>query len=169
MCVWHMDLSKNYGSAKPIDPAYDRNTLQTYLKTGAIVHRNEYPAHDNLFTKLITFQAYLELNKIRHLIFDTGNYYEKLKDLKQPGMEKRKLVENCPGIYKFFTFCSNVWMYEQLTDNEKINYVPWYKPQKNKPIGKIIPLAEAEILHHNKTQVLKLLKLLIGQGAVRNP
>ena len=168
-CVWHMDLSKNYGSAKPIDPAYDRNTLQTYLKTGAIVHRNEYPAHDNLFTKLITFQAYLELNKIRHLIFDTGNYYEKLKDLKQPGMEKRKLVENCPGIYKFFTFCSNVWMYEQLTDNEKINYVPWYKPQKNKPIGKIIPLAEAAILHHNKTQVLKLLKFLIGQDAVRNP
>jgi hypothetical protein len=109
------------------------------------------------------------VNKIRHLIFDTGNYYEKLKDLQQPGMDKRKLVENCRGIYKFFTFCSNVWMYEQLTDNEKINYVPWYKPQKNKPIGKIIPLTEAAILHHNKTQVLKLMKFLIGQDAVCNP
>ena len=165
-CAWHMDLGKSNSSAKPIDPKYDENTLQTYLKTGALIHSNEYPTHDNLFVKLITFQAYLEFNKIRHLIFDTGNYYAKLWNEKQPGMKKRDLVENCKGIYKFFSFCSNVWIYEQLTDEEKINYVPWYKPQIKKPIGAIIPNTEAAILHHNKHQVLKLMKHLKQEGAV---
>ena len=166
-CMWHMDLGKNYGSAKPIDPTYDKDMLQTYMKIGAVIHSNDHPGHDNLFTKLLTFQAYLELNKINHLIFDTGNYYENVPDLEQPGMDKKKLVENCKGIYKFFTFCSNIWMYQQLTDEEKINYVPWYKPQKNTPIGKILPLTEVTILHHNKHQVLKMLNYLKDQGAVR--
>ena len=67
----------------------------------------------------------LELHNIRHLIFDTGNYYSATVKENQPGMLKKKLVENCKGIYKFFTFCSNVWMYEQLSDQEKIDYVPW--------------------------------------------
>ena len=165
-CMWHMNLGKNYGSANPIDPVYDQDALQTYMKIGAVIHSNDYPGHDNLFTKLITFQAYLELNKIRHLIFDTGNYYQKLTDLQQPGMEKRKLVENCKGIYKFFTFCSNVWMYDQMTDEEKINYTPWYNPPRRKPLGKIIPLDQAAILHHNKHQVLKMLNYLKDQGAV---
>jgi hypothetical protein len=165
-CVWHMDLDKNYGTAKPIDPKYDKETLQTYLKTGAIIHQNEYPAHDDLFTRLLTFQSYLELNGIRHLIFDTGNYYSATLKENQPGMQKKALVENCKGIYKFFTFSSNVWMYQQLSDQEKVNYVPWYKPQRNKPIGKILPLTEAAIIHHNKFQVLKLLTYLQEQGAV---
>lgn len=164
-CVWHMDLDKNFGTAKPIDEKY-RSTLQTYLKTGAMIHENEYPAHDNLFTRLLTFQAYLELNKINHLIFDTGNYYSATLKENQPGMQKKSLVEKCKGIYKFFTFCSNVWMYEQLSDKEKISYVPWYKPQRNRPIGKILPLTEAAILHHNKHQVIKLLRYLKDQGAV---
>ncbi len=166
-CVWHMDLDKNFGTAKPIDEKY-RSTLQTYLKTGAMIHENEYPAHDNLFTRLLTFQAYLELNKINHLIFDTGNYYSATLKEDQPGMQKKSLVEKCKGIYKFFNFCSNVWMYEQLSDKEKISYVPWYKPQRNRPIGKILPLTEAAILHHNKHQVIKLLHYLKDNGAVRN-
>ena len=166
-CVWHMDLDKNFGTAKPIDDKY-RSTLQTYLKTGAMIHENEYPAHDNLFTRLLTFQAYLELNKINHLIFDTGNYYSATLKENQPGMQKKSLVEKCKGIYKFFTFCSNVWMYEQLSDKEKISYVPWYKPQRNRPIGKILPLTEAAILHHNKHQVIKLLHYLNDNGAGRN-
>ena len=166
-CVWHMDLDKNFGTAKPIDEKY-RSTLQTYLKTGAMIHENEYPAHDNLFTRLLTFQAYLELNKINHLIFDTGNYYSATLTEDQPGMQKKSLVEKCKGIYKFFNFCSNVWMYEQLSDKEKISYVPWYKPQRNRPIGKILPLTEAAILHHNKHQVIKLLHYLKDNGAVRN-
>jgi len=168
-CMWHMNLGKNYGSAKPIDPTYDKSILETYMKTGAVIHSNDHPGHDNLWSKLITFQAYLELNKIRHLIFDTGNYYENVSDLDQPGMKKKKLIEDCKGIYKFFTFCSNVWMYQQLTDKEKINYVPWYKPQRNTPVGKILSPEELTILHHNKHQVLKLMNYLVEQGAVRTP
>ena len=168
-CLWHMNLGKNYGSGNPIDPKYDRDIVETYLKTGAVVHSNDHPGHDNMWAKLITFQAYLELNKIRHLIFDTGNYYEKVSGLDQLGMTKKKLIEDCKGIYKFFTFCSNVWMYQQLTDEEKINYVPWYKPQRNKAVGKILSDEEVTILHHNKHQVLKLMNYLVEQGAVRTP
>ncbi len=164
--AWHYDLDKNFGSADPIDSNVTRETLETYLKTGAMVHCNEYPAHDSLFVKLITFQSFLEINKIRHLIFDTGNYYEKLWNEKQPGMEKRKLIENSKGIYKLFTFCSNVWMYNQLTHEQKINYIPWYKPQRNKPIGKIVPDTVAAILHYQKEEVLKLMQYLKQQGAV---
>lgn len=165
-CVWHMDLRKNYGSARPIDPKYDQDTLQNYLKSGTFIHQNEYLTHDYLFVKLITFQAFLELNKIKHLIFDTGNYYQKFWNERQPGMQKRDMIEKNPGIYKFFSFCSNVWMYNQLTDEEKINYVPWYKPQRTKPLGKIIPDTEAATTHFQKKEVLKLMKFLKSEGAV---
>ena len=167
--MWHMNLGKNYGSAKPIDPKYDVSLLETFMKAGTVIHSNDHPGHDNLWYKLIMFQAFLELNKIRHLIFDTGNHYQNVPDLDQPGMEKKKLIENCKGIYKFFTFCSNVWMYDQLTDEEKINYVAWYKPQRNTPVGRILSNDEVTILHHNKHQVLKLMNYLAEQGAVRTP
>ena len=164
--AWHMDLSKNYGSATPIDPKFDKDTLQTFLKTGTLVHQNDYPAHDYLFVKLITFQSFLELNKIRHLIFDTGNYYEKLWNTQQTGMQKRKMVENCKGIYKLFSFCSNVWMYNQLTDKEKVDYIPWWKPQGKKPLGQIVPDTVAATIHFQKQEVLKLMQHLKNQGAV---
>ena len=164
--AWHMNLDKNYGSETPIDPKFDKDTLQRFLKTGVLVHQNDYPAHDYLFVKLITFQSFLQLNKIRHLIFDTGNYYEKLWNTQQPGMKKRKMIENCKGIYKLFSFCSNVWMYNQLTDKEKLNYIPWWKPQGKKPLGKIVPDTVAATIHFQKQEVLKLMQHLKNQGAV---
>jgi len=164
--AWHMDLSKSYGSATPIDPKFDKDTLQTFLNTGVLVHENEYPAHDYLFVKLITFQSFLQLNKIRHLIFDTGNYYEKLWNTQQPGMQKRKMIEHCKGIYKLFSFCSNVWMYNQLTDKEKVDYIPWWKPQGTKPLGKVVPDTVAATIHFQKQEVLKLMQHLKKQGAV---
>jgi hypothetical protein len=164
--TWQMDISKNYGSATPIDPKFDKDTLQTYLKTGTLIHENEYPVHDDLFVKLITFQAFLELHKIKHIIFDTGNYYEKLWNEKQTGMTKRNIIENSKGIYKLFSFCSNVWMYNQLTDKEKINYIPWWKPQGTKPLGKIVPDTVAATIHHQKEQVVKLMQFLKKEGAV---
>ena len=138
----------------------DKDTFNKFLKTGAMIYQIQHPSHDYLFVKLITFQAYLEMNKIRHLIFDTGNYYEKMwmKYLSideknnsgyQPGMRKRDLIENCPGIYKFFSFCSNVWMYEQMTEE-----------QKN------LNEDEQATLHHNKEQVIQLMKHLKKEGAV---
>jgi hypothetical protein len=108
----------------------------------------------------------LELHKIKHIIFDTGNYYEKLWNEKQTGMTKRNIIENSKGIYKLFSFCSNVWMYNQLTDKEKINYIPWWKPQGTKPLGKIVPDTVAATIHHQKEQVVKLMQFLKKEGAV---
>jgi hypothetical protein len=148
--------------------------LETYIKSGAMVHTVEHTDHDKLFVKLITFQAYLELNKIRHLIFDTGNYYEKLwmeylsiddenNSGYQPGMRKRDLIENSQGIYRLLSFCSNVWMYDQLTTEQKKNY----------GVGKLgeklsYPLEANDIatIHFQKDEVLKLMKHLKKEGAV---
>ena len=174
---WQMDLSKKIGSARPINPIIDPDVLQTYLKTGAMVHQVEHMIHDYLFVKLITFQAFLELNDIKHLIFDTGNHYEKLwmKYLSideennsgyQPGMKKRDMIENCKGIYKFLSFSSNVWMYENLSETEKKNYVPWSKPQRNKPMAYPQDENGKATIHHNKEQVYKLIKYLKKEGAV---
>ena len=150
-------------------------TLETFINTGSIVHTVEHTEHDKLFVKLITFQAYLEFNKIRHLIFDTGNDYEKLwmKYLTiddqnnsgyQPGMRKRDLVENCNGIYKFFTFCSNAWMYKHLTEEQKKKYIPWEN------LGEEIkyPCGDEQMatIHFRKEEVLNLIKHLDNEGAV---
>ena len=149
-------------------------TLETYMKSGAIVHSVEHTEHDKLFVKIITFQAYLELNKIRHLIFDTGNYYEKLwmeylsidnenNSGYQPGMKKRDLIKNSKGIYRLLSFCSNVWMYEQLTEDEKKNYLPWddqgILPYPLDDYGKAT-------IHHRKEMVIKLIKHLNNEGGV---
>jgi hypothetical protein len=161
--------------SEQINPLIDRDTLKMFLKTGSLVNTIEHTVHDYLFVKLITFQSYLQMNGIRHLIFDTGNYYEKLwmrflsideehNSGYQPGMKKRDLVEKCPGIYKFFTFCSNAWMYEQLTKEQKKNYFPW---NESEPLR--YPLRrhnQRATIHHRKEQVIKLMKHLQQEGAV---
>jgi len=147
-------------------------TLETYMKSGAIVHTVEHTEHDKLFVKLITFQAYLELNNIKHLIFDTGNYYEKIwmqylsiddenNSGYQPGMKKRDLIEKCPGIYKFFNFCSNAWMYDQIKDKET-----YFNNWTNLPFKKFIELNSTDkdnfiaTIHHNKQETLQLMEFL---------
>jgi hypothetical protein len=169
--TWGKELGPDM--REKINDRVDLDTLRTFLKTGALVHQIEHPAHDYLFVKLITFQSYLELNGIRHLIFDTGNCYEHLwmpylsideenNSGYQPGMKKRDLVENCPGIYKFFSFCSNLWMYENhVTDKE--NYVPdgW-----EKALPYPLDLHQKVTIHHRKEQTLQLIKHLTKEGAV---
>jgi hypothetical protein len=151
-----------------------KDTLKTFLKAGAILHEVEHTTHDYLFVKLITFQAYLQVNQIRHLIFDTGNYYEKLwiKYLSiddennsgyQPGMKKRDLIENCKGIYKLLSFCSNVWMYQQLSDEEKKSYIPY---QEETPLAYPLDDNEQATIHHGPEMALKLIEHLTKEGAV---
>jgi len=171
----HRSSWQMYTEDDMISPDIDRDTLKTFLKTGSLINQIEHTIHDYLFVKLITFQSYLQMNGIRHLIFDTGNCYEQLwmeylsideehGSGYQPGMKKRDLVEKCPGIYKFFTFCSNVWMYEQLTEEQKKNYTP---VDENEPLP--FPLnntVQKATIHHDKEQTLKLIKHLIKEGAV---
>ena len=161
--------------SKQINPLIDRDTLETFLKTGSLINKIEHTVHDYLFVKLITFQSYRQLNGIRHLIFDRGNYYDKSwmhylsideehNSGYQPGMKKRDLVEKCPGIYKFFTFCSNAWMYEQMTEEQKKKYIPW---GENEPLP--FPLRSDDqkaTIHHRREQVIELMKHLQQEGAI---
>ena len=170
---WQMREYLDIDYMDKINPLVDIETLQSYLKTGVLVNQIEHTIHDYLFVKLITFQSYLQSNEIRHLIFDTGNYYEKLwmkylsideKDNSgyQPGMKKRDLIENCPGIYKFFSFCSNVWMYENHV-NDKTNFSEWNSTKKLP-----YPLDDdgKATIHHHKEQVIKLMEYLKHEGAI---
>ncbi len=157
-----------------IDARHDKDTLETFLKAGAVLHEVEHTTHDYLFVKLLTFQSYLELNKIRHLIFDTGNYYEKIwmKYLSiddennsgyQPGMKKRDLIENCKGIYKLLSFCSNVWMYQEMDNERKRRYIPY---GEDTPLAYPLDDSGQATIHHQKDMVLKLIKHLQKEGAV---
>ena len=67
-------------------------------------------------------------------------------------MKKRDLVDQCPGIYKLLTFCSNVWMSDNLTDEQR------------KELG--IDDSTKAITHHDKEQTLKLMRHLKKEGAV---
>ena len=166
---WQMDLKHK----QDIDKRFDKETVKTFLKTGALLHDAEHTTHDSLFVKLITFQSYLEMNKIKHLIFDAGNYYEKIwmKYLSidneknsgyQPGMKKRDLVENCKGIYNFFSFCANVWMYQQLTDDQKKEYIPW---REENPLSFPLEDWQQASIHHSREMVIKLMQHLKKEGA----
>lgn len=173
---WTVDWIDTAVENKTINDIVDIDTLKTFIKTGAIVNQIEHTVHDYLFVKLLTFQAYLQQNKIRHLIFDTGNYYEKLwmnylsiddenNSGYQPGMKKRDLIERCAGIYKFLSFCSNVWMYEQIAD--KNNHHIKFNNKNLKDM--IISGADNEIatIHHNKEETIKLMEFLIEEKAVK--
>lgn len=155
-CSW-------FNGEVPGDVRIDDDILKQYFKSGVMIHEPSHTIHDSLFVKLLTFQAYLQVNDIRHLIFDTGNHYEKLwmpflsiddenNSGYQPGMKKRDLVDQCPGIYKLLTFCSNVWMSDNLTDEQR------------KELG--IDDSTRAITHHDKEQTLKLMKHLKQEGAV---
>lgn len=149
-----------------ITDVFDRSTLEQYVKLGTLVNQIEHTVHDSLFVRLITFQAFLEINKIKHLIFDTGNFYKKnwMQYLKideennsgyQPGMRKRDLIENCKGIYRFLDFCSNVWMYEQIKNKEN-HYIEFNQAY----LEPNLPNTEQALIHHNKEETLKLVEFL---------
>ena len=172
---WTVDWIDRDVRKKTINDIIDIDTLKTFIKTGAIVNQIEHTVHDYLFVKLLTFQAYLQQNKIRHLIFDTGNYYEKLwmhylsiddenNSGYQPGMKKRDLIERCAGIYKFLSFCSNVWMYEQIADKNN-HYIKFAnKNLKDMIVGGTDN--EIATIHHNKEEIIKLMEFLIEEKAV---
>ena len=153
-----------WGSNDHLDGLNDmisEDDFRAYLKHGTMIHKAEHATHDYLFVKLITFQGYLENNRIRHLIFDTGNDYKRLwmehlsiddknNSGYQPGMKKRDLIENCKGIYKLLSFCSNKWMYDNMDPTDQNN------PDEDQQI----------LIHHDKDMTLKLMKHLKKEGAV---
>ena len=153
-----------WGGNDHLDGLHDmisEDDFKAYLKHGTMIHQAEHTTHDYLFVKLITFQGYLENNGIRHLIFDTGNDYKRLwmehlsiddknNSGYQPGMKKRDLIENCKGIYKLLSFCSNKWMYDNMD-----------------PADQNVPDLDQQILlHHDKDMTLKLMKHLKKEGAI---
>ena len=163
---WQKQWIEHAYRKNEITEIIDRSILETFIKSGALVNQIEHTVHDYLFVKLLTFQAFLEQNRIRHLIFDTGNYYEKLWmnylsiDEKensgyQPGMKKRDLIQNCKGIYKFFDFCSNVWMYDQI-NNKQNHFIEF----DQKFLKTDLSLNEKATIHHNKEETLKLMQFL---------
>ena len=164
-CSWSHILS-------PGEVDVDKDALEKYFKSGVMVNKVQHTIHDDLFVRLLTFQSYLQMNKIKHLIFDTGNYYEKFwipylsideenNSGYQPGMKKRDLIDNCPGIYKFTSFCSNVWQYESLTEEQKKDY-----REDERPLPYPCDDNTKATTHYGKDEAVKLMQYLKKEGAV---
>ena len=161
---------------KEINKMVDRDTLNTFLKTGALVHKVEHTIHDELFVKILTFQSFLAQRKIKHLIYDAGNCYKPLwwdylcinddNSGYQPGMRKRELIQNNPGIYKFFDFCSNVWMYDTMQEEKKKTLKEYFQPVKYPLSGSNDDMARKATLHHDKHDTLRLVKHLLDNKAM---
>jgi len=169
-CSW----SSSDVDEEKLNDILDPNDVKQYLKSGAMIHKIEHTIHDYLFVKLLTFQAYLQQNDIRHLIFDSCNSYKELwmeflsiddenQSGYQPGMKKRDLLDQCPGVYKLLSFCGNAWMYEQLSESQKHNYHDLMSGNK------VRYPADANIqatTHFHPEETLKLLTHLQKEGAV---
>ena len=159
-----------------INQTVDLDTLNTFLKTGSLVHKIEHTLHDELFVKIITFQSFLSQNKIKHIIYDAGNCYDSLwleylsinKDNSgyQPGMVKRKLIENNLGIYNFFNFCGNVWMYDTMLEEKKKTLKEYFQPVKYPLTTTMDDMARKATLHHDKHDTLRLVKHLLNKNAM---
>ncbi len=165
---WTMDPNSD-----EIRDEVDKDILKTFLKAGSVICKPEHTFFDKLFVELLTFQSFLQLNGIRHLIFDMCNNIDQLWinflsiDEKnnsgyQPGMQKRKLIKDSKGIFNFLDFCGNAWIF----DNSN-------KDDQNKMLEKEFGKDHAGItdetrgrIHHNGDNLLKLLKHLTKEGAI---
>ena len=178
-CSWNNDIITKEYYEKNINPFISFENLKEFFKNGIMVNKIAHLDHDYIFVKLLTFQAFLQINNIQHLIYDSGNYYQKLwlkflsTNLKknsgyQPGMKKRDLVKNCKGIYNFFDFCANAWMYDTMEESQKKNLLDFHTKKRIK-----YPLLDNEddngikaCIHHSPDVTLRLMKFLLSQNAI---
>jgi len=178
-CCWHNTKITKELYEKQINPIIPFDSLLEFFKHGVMIHQIEHPSQDYMFVKLLTFQAFLQINGIQHLIYDSANYYQKvwLKHISidlennsdyQPGMKKRDLIKNCKGIYNFFDFCANAWMYDTIQEYKKKNLLDFLLKKKIK-----YPLLDKEedncvkaSIHHSPDDTLRLMKFLISQNAI---
>jgi hypothetical protein len=154
-----------------VTPKVSKSTIEKYLESGILVNQQETAIHDQLFVKLLTFQSFLKMNNIRHLIFDSANNYKKswmtyLQDGTGPGgyqlgMMKMNLITKCTGIYKFFDFCANDWIYDSIKD--KSNY---YLESDRKMLPANLNDTERVVLHYNPKELLDLMKFLKEETGV---
>lgn len=178
-CCWHGTRINEEIYEKSINPLIPFESLRDFFKHGVMVHQIEHPSQDYNFVKLLTFQAFLQINGIHHLIYDSGNYYQKVwmkhisVDLEnnsgyQPGMKKRDLIKNCKGIFNFFDFCANAWMYDTMQESQKKELFDFLNKNKIK-----YPLLDNEndncikaSIHHSPEDTLRLMQFLKEQNAV---
>lgn len=128
----------------------DLQTMNALLKNKTLVY-NDRSAFNNFVTKIITFSGWLQHNRIRHVLFNMCNLFDKDKFSK---IKKQQFLNGNKNVIDLFSFCGNTYMHENLTDEqrtqEKIGglgaHAHHYNAESNKVL---INYLNSYIIEHN--------------------
>ena len=104
----------------------DLHTVNNLLKYKTLAY-NYTSAFNNFITKIITFSGWLQSKKIKHLMFNMCNKFNK-----QPlsRINKQVFLKENKNIIDIYNFIGNKFMYDNLTDDlkdeEKISELGFY-------------------------------------------
>jgi hypothetical protein len=97
----------------PVEGSYVNSTPEDYATYTSKISDSCYMDYDYAFMNIIMFSSWLEQQKIKYLIWDQCNMFDKKHIHGFNGMEKLKLVEQNNRIIPLFKFCGNQYMYEK--------------------------------------------------------
>jgi len=75
---------------------------------------------DKMFTEIVMLSAFLENKRIRHLIFDMCNGFDKKHINGYKGFDKLKLIESNKNVLDLFNFCGNRYMWNSMDNNNGV-------------------------------------------------
>lgn len=93
---------------------------------------------DKMFTEIIMLSAYLDLNKIRYVMFDMCNEFDRGHIKGNKGFGKIKLIEDNKNIIDIFNFCGNRHMWNNMPDKGNHDFNIHHAPIQYKSLEKVI-------------------------------
>jgi len=87
---------------------------------------------DKLFSEVIMLSAFLESKKIRHLIFDMCNQFDKKHIKGYKGFDKLDLIKSNKNVIDLFKFSGNRHMWQSMEQNKNVNVNTHHAPEQYK-------------------------------------
>lgn len=79
---------------------------------------------DKVFTEIILMANFFENNKIKYLMFDMCNDFDKKHIKGYQGFKKLSFIERNNNIIDIWKFCGNKFMWQTLNDDDKLKIDP---------------------------------------------
>jgi len=117
LCVSMDPFTDNQAMNKQLKSRIDLQTINSLLKNKTLIY-NHTSAFNKFISHIITFSGWLQNKKIRHLLFNMSNQFDKTKFLK---INKQIFLQENKNIIDIFSFCGNKFMYDSLNKEEQIN------------------------------------------------
>ena len=148
--IGHTISEKEYH--EKILPVITLNDLQKFLEIYDKIYLSNMSFVSGVVRDLIGFANWLKLKECRHMIFNMANPLDIISNRVGPGLEKLHWLKTSRNIYKFFDFCANEWLWNQLNIAEK---------QKLEDYN--IGLSNPSAVHHAHESYAKLMQYLIKE------